>query len=60
MKYYSHKYCEAILKRIFLPNSKKMVNISRETGIPLQTLSTWKSQAAKTILATLKIYILCF
>ena len=36
---------EATLRRILPPNSEPMSQVSRDTGISLQTLFNWKSQA---------------
>ena len=36
---------EAVLRRILPPNSESMSQVSRDTGISLQTLMNWKNQA---------------
>ena len=48
MTKYSPEYREAILHRILPPNSEKLSDVAKDTGIPIQTLSTWKTKASES------------
>ena len=47
MKHYSSEIRESVLRRILPPNSEKMSDVSKDTGIPIQTISSWKLRATK-------------
>ena len=43
-KQYSGEFKESILKRILPPNNGYIPEISRETGVPVDTLYTWRTK----------------
>lgn len=47
---YSDNFKEVILKRLLHPDSSGLSSLSRETGIPISTIATWKSKLNKRIL----------
>lgn len=44
---YSQELKDAILKRMFSPNGESITTISREEGIPEQTLRNWRNKARR-------------
>lgn len=44
---YSKEFKESILKRLVPPDAEKMPALSKETGIPLSTLYTWRNRLRK-------------
>lgn len=42
---YSPELKEAILRRLLPPNNESVTKVSREEGIPQQTLTRWKNEA---------------
>ncbi|MBE5912256.1 transposase [Pseudobutyrivibrio sp.] len=53
---YSPELREAMLRRLLPPNNESVVKVSREEGIPQQTLNRWKNEANMlTLLFTISI-----
>lgn len=46
-KPYSKRFKESILKRFVPPNVKHIPTLSEETGIPVDTLYTWRAKLRK-------------
>ena len=46
--HYSKKHKEAILKKMMSPSNKIIPQISREEGIPVSTLYTWRTKARES------------
>lgn len=44
---YSKEFKESILKRLVPPDAEKIPALSKETGIPLSTLYTWRNRLRK-------------
>lgn len=42
---YSPELKEAMLRRLLPPNNESVTKVSREEGIPQQTLTRWKNEA---------------
>lgn len=47
MSKYSPELREAALRRILPPNCESFANVSRDTGVSIQTLINWKKKAAQ-------------
>ena len=45
--YYSKELKESMLRRLLPPNSESVSKVSKEEGIPQQTLRTWLKRARK-------------
>ena len=44
---YSKEFKESILKRLVLPDAEHIPTLSKETGIPVNTLYTWRTKLRK-------------
>ena len=56
-KRYAVEFKESILKRILPPNNGYIPEISRETGVPVDTLYTWRTKYRSRTLVSMGVKI---
>jgi transposase-like protein len=58
MTHYTRAFKESLIKKLLLPGGPRAIDLSREMGIPVSTIHTWRNKFAKSkdnaILQTMK------